>query len=68
MCDLDRFSQSQSQMKFDSILCTHVMCINTVLEFTRIISKFQDASSGAHKLHELKNWSRELQNPFSPAA
>ena len=39
-----------------------------VLEVTRIISKFQDASSGAHELHKMKNRSRELQNPLSLAA
>ena len=36
-----------------------------VLEVTRIISKFQDASSGAHEFHEVKNRSRELQNSLS---
>ena len=34
----------------------------------RIISKFQDASSGAHELHEVKNRSCELQNSLSLAA
>ena len=32
------------------------------------MSKFQDASSGAHELHEVKNRSRELQNSLSLAA
>ena len=32
------------------------------------MSKFQDASSGAHELHEVKNRSRELQNLLSLAA
>ena len=50
------------QMKFD----LHIKRV-IVLEFTRIISKFQNASSGAHELHEFKKRSRELQNPFSPA-
>ena len=36
-----------------------------VLEVTHIISKFQDASSGAHKV---KNRSCELQNLLSLAA
>ena len=38
-----------------------------MLEFTRIISKFQDVSSRVHELHEVKHRSRELENPFSPA-
>ena len=32
-----------------------------------MISKFQDASFGANKLHEFKNWSCEVQDPISPA-
>ena len=39
-----------------------------VLEVTRIISKFHDASSGARELHEVKNRSRELQNSLSLTA
>ena len=39
-----------------------------VLEVTRTISKFQDASFGANGIHEVKNRSRELQNALSLAA
>ena len=39
-----------------------------VLEVIRIISKFQDVSSGMHELHEVKNRSCELQNSLSLAA
>ena len=45
----------------------HIQCVK-ILEATRIISKIQDASSGAHELHEFKNRSRELQNSQSLAA
>ena len=43
-------------------------CRSLVLVIIIIISKFQDASSGAHELYEMKNRSRELQNPLSLAA
>ena len=57
-----------------NVLQTYLNTIHTlnvlaiVLEVTRMISRFQDASSGANELHELKSRSRELQNSLSLAA